>query len=402
MKIAMLSDFYPPIIGGMERHVQSLSQELAKRGHEVAVCTIGHPDLPKYEDKEGIKVYRLQGFFQKIPFLFKDLAKRYQPPTQDRLIARQLRRIFGEEKPDVIHAHGWILYSALPLKRDFNIPLLATLHDYGFLCPKRSLLSNKNALCDGPFTRKCISCGREQYGFIKSLATYYGVKTNKDKLRSADKFIAVSSFMKQVYAKHLGLSDDDIATIPNFYAPDVNEQQEEAIELPQDFVLFVGVLAPFKGVNLLIEACQKLNGQTKLILIGGTHPGYHYESAENILIIENAPHDVVMQAMSRCRFAAFPSIWPDPCPTVALEAMSQKKAVIASDTGGLRDIVADQQTGILVPANDRDKLAEAISYLLQSPEMASEMGNRGYDRLAKNYMLDAVMTKTIALYESLI
>ena len=71
MKILMLSDLYGPLQGGIEAHVEALSNQLSERGHEVFVCTIGRRDLPDYEEKNGVKIYRLDGLFQKIPFLYK-------------------------------------------------------------------------------------------------------------------------------------------------------------------------------------------------------------------------------------------------------------------------------------------------------------------------------------------
>jgi glycosyltransferase involved in cell wall biosynthesis len=109
-----------------------------------------------------------------------------------------------------------------------------------------------------------------------------------------------------------------------------------------------------------------------------------------------------MAAMSKCRFAIFPSICAESASTVAREAMSQKKAVIASDSGGLKEAIADGETGILVPPGDADKLAEALSYLLQRPETASKMGESGYRRFMDNYTSGVIIPRIIELYESLI
>jgi glycosyltransferase involved in cell wall biosynthesis len=400
MKILMLTQDYPPIIGGGGRYVQSLSRELASRGSEVIVCTPWAQGLLRYEQGKGIAIHRLQGFSQRIPFLYKDSTRRFHPPVRDWVITNRLRRIVEKERPDMMHAYGWMLYSALPLKKDFRTPIVVNLQDYGFLCPKMSLLKDKGALCDETFTRKCIACGREFYGLTKSLAAYYGVKTNKKKLKLVDKFIAVSSFVKQAHVKHLGLNVNDVVVIPHFYDPEIEETGEE-VAFPDDFVLFVGALSPHKGVDVLLEAYRKLKTQAKLVLIGHTHPDHHYRSTENVFIIENAAHNVVMQAMSRCRFAVFPSIWPDPFPIVTIEAMSQGKAVIASAVGGLIDGVVDGETGILVPPNDSDKLAEAIACLLKRPELSLRMGASGYQRFIENYTPDAVMPRILDLYHSL-
>jgi glycosyltransferase involved in cell wall biosynthesis len=400
MKILMLSSFYPPLLGGIVTSVRSLSGELSKRGHEVIICTVRQRDLPAYEERDGVKIYRLDGLFQKIPFLFRDPTKKWHPPARDWLITRKLAAIIEREKPDIIHAHDWILYSAFPLIRNLKIPLILHLRGTGFLCPVTTSLTSKNTVCDEPLTRKCISCTRDTYGLARALASYYGIKTNKGKLKLIDRFIAVSSFVKEFHLKHLGLEDNDIVVIPNFYAADIDKAKAE--ELPGDFMLFAGWLKPHKGVDVLIEAYQKLDTGTKLVLIGLEDPAYHYQGTEPILIMKNMPHNAVMQAMSRCRFAVFPSVFPEPFGNVAIEAMSQRKAVIASNTGGLKDVVVDGETGLLVPPGNADKLADTISYLLQRPQLASEMGARGYQRFIENYTPDAVVPMIIDVYQSLI
>ena len=401
MKILMFSELYPPLMGGVSRHVQSLSRELAQRGHEVTVCTLRHGNSPKYEKEDELKIHRLEGLFQRIPFIYRNPAVRYHPPVQDRLLTKQLASIIAAEQPDILHTHGWILYSVVPLKRNLSIPLVTTLHGYELYCPT-TLLVNRKAVCHQTVGRHCILCGRDHYGLIKSLACYYGIRTNKDKVRSVDKFIAVSSFVKEASCRALQLSDEDIVMVPPFCTAEAATNEIRVDNLPEDFILFVGFLRPHKGVDVLMEAYQELHTQTKLVLIGYVHPDYAYQSTGNILVTEDAPHDAVMEAMSRCRFAVFPSAWPEPFGVVAIEAMRQRKAVIASDIGGLRDIVINGETGILVPSNDSGKLAKAISLLLENPEMASGMGEKGYQRFVQNYTPDAVIPRIVDVYERMI
>jgi len=401
VKILMLSDLYPPIIGGGERHVESLSKELTQRGHRVTVCTVGSPGLSEYEKAGDLKIYRLEGFFQKLPILFRDPSRKWHPPARDWSITRQLVSLLEAEKPDIVHAHGRILYSFLPLKEKTQVPLVVTLHSYALICPRTDLMK-RNSICDKPLTRDCIGCGKDFYGLFKSILAYCGTRMNKGRLRLVDKFIAPSSFTRGAFARALGVNDGDIVVIPDFCSADEHSGVEDTVNLPDDFILFVGALAPHKGIDVLINAYRKLDTRTKLVLIGAKRPGYFYKSAEDIQVIQDAPHGVVMEAMSRCRFAVFPSICPETFGTVAVEAMSRRKAVVASDIGGLRDIVVDGKTGILVAPGDLDRLAQAMDYLLGSPEIASKMGAKGLEVYIKNYTADVVVPKIIALYESLI
>lgn len=407
MKILMLTDFYPPVIGGMERHVQSLSRALSKRGHKVAVCTVDNSRLAvnPHTDEQEIRVYRITGLFQKMPFLFKDPKRRWPPPVPDPLLTKQIGKIIRKEEPDVLHTHGWILCSYLPLERKFAIPLVTTLHTYGFICPKRNLLWG-NKICEEPFTDRCVGCGSRSFGFIKSFFAYFGLKSNRDKLKLVDKFIAVSSFVKEAHSKYLAIGDERIVVIPNFYECDqdrIDDQRlVESPDLPEDFILFVGALTPSKGVDILIKAYQRLGIKTKLVLIGTRHPTYNYTGIRGVKVIENAPRKTVLAAYSKCRLVVIPSIWPEPFGLVTLEAMSHSKPVVASRTGGLPDIVVDGATGILVPPGDLRKLVEAITRMLGDTDMCKRMGNLGYMRLITSFSTYQVISKVENIYQSLV
>lgn len=400
MKIAMVSDFYPPFIGGTYRYVQTLSRGLVKRGHEVVVYSIGNKYLNSFEKDHGVNVIRSEGFFQKIPFLFNNGKIRHPPPVQDFLITRELKNIIRERKPDIIHSHGWILYSTLHLKKELDIPLVATLHDFRYICPKLTLL-NGDVMCSKPLSTSCVNCAKNMLGgLVKSLFTYYGVKLNKNKLKFVDKFIAVSSFTKEIYSKQLNLSEKDVVVLPNFYEVETKELRSKKAEMSsEDFVLFVGALSPFKGKDVLINAYKRINTETKLVLIGYARQHYSHNDNENIQIITNAPHEMVMNAYPRCKFVVIPSICPEACPTVALEAMSCKKAIVASDIGGLRDIVVDGKTGILVPPNNPHKLASAMKYLIDNPKECIRMGERGYKHFINSLTVEKISEKVEKVYQ---
>jgi glycosyltransferase involved in cell wall biosynthesis len=400
VKILMFFDVHSPHLrlGAVAGHVRALSIELQKRGHEVIVCAVGH----RPEFGYGIKGYSLDGFFQRVPLLYKDTSSKWHPPMADFLITKELKRIIAQEKVQIVHTHGRALYSALPLRKELNIPLVASLHGYEFICPKADLLRQDNSLCNKPLTSECISCGIACYGRAKSIAAYLATKMNKKNLGSVDKFIAVSSYTKSIYQPYLGVEESRIVVIPNFYFPDIKEEVQLSGSFPADFMLFVGNLNPFKGVDILIEAYLRLNTHVKLVLIGTRHPDYHYQSTDNIILLENASRELVMEAYRNCRFAIFPSTRPEPFPVVTLEAMSQKKAVVASKSGGLAEVVIDKETGILVPPGDIGALSQAIKYLLENSDIVSMMGQSGYQQWQECFTPEVAAPKFEKVYNSVV
>ena len=139
MKVLLVANLYPPVIGGTERHVQNLARELVRRGHDVAVATMCPVGAARAEvDEFGVRVYRIdRGWFRRIR-----PHEPVHPPLADRGVSAALRTIMAAECPDVVYAHSWILYSYLAAAgRRAQVPVLACLHDYWPLCPDRSLYS---------------------------------------------------------------------------------------------------------------------------------------------------------------------------------------------------------------------------------------------------------------------
>jgi len=400
MKILMTAETFYPFMGGIETHILSLSKYLCKLGHEVVICTVNQRGLPAYEEDGRTRIYRLEGLFQKVPLLHRNKNKKTHPPSYDPIFSRRIKDILLKEKPDVIHSHDWTLYSVIPLKKRFNIPIVCTLHGYHFVCPNKSLL-NKTDVCLRPSLKNCLICMSNASGLLRALPAYIGVMNGQKSLNAVDRFVSVSAWTRDIHLRFLKINQDRVSVIPNFLEPEKVEIDGKT-EFPEDFILFVGNLSPAKGVDVLLEAYQRLKTRTKLVLIGYRHSDFHYTGSDGVIIKENLPGQNVMQAMARCRFAVFPSRLMEAFGIVAIEAMSHKKAVIATAIGGLQSIVVDGQTGILVKPGDANQLCEAIQKLLADPELAKEMGLKGYKRLLEKYTSDSVIPEIIQLYRGLV
>src|SRR2546425_588583 len=129
LRILLVSDHYPPYIGGAHRQTQLLAHELHVRGHTVSVATVWHKGMPAREDDAGVTVHRLRQLRTWLPALVRDGRQRHQPPFPDPLTIWQLRGIINRFQPDILHAHGWFTYSATVALLGKRIPLLISARD---------------------------------------------------------------------------------------------------------------------------------------------------------------------------------------------------------------------------------------------------------------------------------
>src|SRR5438105_5021797 len=163
MRILMLAQFYPPIIGGEERHVYNRSVELVARGHDVAVATMQHGQEPLLTVEQGVRVYRVPSAVKRLQCLLSEKERYHAPPFPDPEILQALRSIIQEECPEIIHAHNWLLYSFTPLKAWSKAKFVVTLHDYSQICVIKRLMRQGQVCSDGRLPH-CLQCANEHYG----------------------------------------------------------------------------------------------------------------------------------------------------------------------------------------------------------------------------------------------
>lgn len=262
------------------------------------------------------------------------------------------------------------------------------MQNYSLVCAQKRLMRRED-LCDGPGIVKCLSCATDFYGFPKGpLATLANRFWAERERRAVDMFLPVS----RAVAERTQMDKHKVpyCVIPNFIPDNADMACDDAnpllAQLPkEDFLLFVGDLNPDKGVNVLLQAYAEMNTHIPLVLIGRHAPGLSESIPPNVLIMVMGgwPHDAVMAAWARCTIALTPSVWLDPCPTVAMEAMVMGKPVIATSCGGLSDIVVDGETGFLVLPGDPHELQKAIQCLLDDLVRRERMGDIAKQRVVE-------------------
>lgn len=332
---------------------------------------------------------------QRMPWLFSSPERPWAPPLPDPAVTWQLRKLIAANPPDVVHGHDWLARSFLPLRgwseRRYGTRFVTTLHYYTLSCAKKNLMRSERisgesveAPCTGPSIAKCAACSSRHYGIatgaITAAANAIGARAER---KGAATVIAVS----EAVASGNGLAPDDrtVAVVPNFL-PDAEDMATDDVNfltnlLPdEDFILFVGDLRPMKGLDILLAAFVGLAGTMPLVLIGKSWPDTPQQLPAGVTMHDRWPNRAVIEAFRRCSIAVVPSVWAEPFGIVVIEAMAGSAAVVASDIGGIPEIIRQGVSGLLVPPGDVAALRSALAALIADPARRLAMGEAAHQR----------------------
>lgn len=417
MRILMVTQFYSPTIGGQERVVEDLSAELIVRGHQVAVVALQQDGLPPVGEVDGVRVYRIASAAARFFRGYSDPERPHAPPAVDPKATAELRRVIELWQPDIVHGHDWLIHSYLPLKRRRGPGLVVTLHDHSLICANKRLIRGSEA-CSGPGPAKCLRCSASYYGLAKGPAIAVGnwVMSAAER-RLVDLFLPVS----HVVADAAGLEDrpDHVRVIANFLGETaaVIEGEHTLSGLPERFILFAGDVSRDKGVGVLLQAYGQLEDAPPLVLMGrivdpellssavgaerASRPELLAAPVGNVRAVGAQPHEVVLDAFQRCTVAVVPSLMHEAFGLVALEAMQAGRPVIASDIGGLRDIIRDGESGILIAPGDAEALHAALARVLTDSGFRTKLGGAAKSRAA-DFAADRVVPQVEEAYDDVL
>jgi glycosyltransferase involved in cell wall biosynthesis len=392
----MLAQSYAPIVGGVERMVEDLSCELTRRGHQVSVATLRQPMGEPEPEREGVAVHTVGSIVHRVPAMKLDAERHHAPPLPDPETTLELRRLLRRERPDVVHAHNWLVNSYLPLDRGSGPALVLSMHDYGLVCATKRFL-NRGSDCTGPHTGKCIRCAGDYYGRLKGAGVAVGTRLAEPRLRrKVDVFLPVSTAVRD----RCGLEGELHRVVPNFIRelPPLVEGDPRLDGLPgEPFILYVGDVTIDKGGGQLVEAYKALEDPPPLVLIGRCYLK-ELERVPGVHALGRMPHALAIEALRRSLFTVIPSLLPETFGLAALETAAAGKPIVASRIGGLTDVVVDGETGLLVLPGSRDDLAAAIRRLLDDEGLRARMGEAARRR-ADEFRPDAVVPRFEEAYE---
>ncbi len=384
MRIGILTREYPPdVYGGAGVHVDFLVRELKKLA-DVDVHCMGEPRHGATAHSEHDD--RLANANSSLRVLSTDLAM-----------------AAGVASCDIVHSHTWYA--------NMGGHIAKLLHDIPHVVTSHSLEPQR------PWKAEQLGGGYRVSSWAEQ--TSY---------EAADAVIAVShGSMRDVIASYPRLDPSKVHVVHNgidteFYRPDRDTSVLDrlGVDPSQPSVVFVGRITRQKGVPHLLRAALQFNDEAQVVLLAGAAdtPELAAETdaavaalraaRDNVFLVsEMLPRDEVRQVLSHGTVFVCPSVY-EPLGIVNLEAMACDTAVVASDVGGIPEVVADNETGLLVHYDESDprtfenEFAAAVNRVLADGERARTMGLAGRARAVKEFGWDAAARKTMEIYTAVL
>ena len=365
LRIALVTEYYYPHLGGVCEHVHFFAREARRRGHHVDVITshiAGAEPQPHV-----IRLGRSQ------PVYCNGSQARV---TVGWHLRRDVRRALREGQYDIVHVHS-PLTPVLPILaiEEADCPVVGTFHTY----------------------------------FDRSVGYTLGRRFFQKRLDMLSAAIAVSNSTTVALNRYF---DADWQIIPNGIDTDVfHPSAPPPPGLTKDVptILFLGRFDPRNGLTTLIESFRKVKGrgdrgrQARLVVVGdGPLREHYYKQA-------NGDRDIVFVGAvleGRPSYYAHSSVYA--CPTTKasfgitlLESMACETPVVCSDILGFRDVVVDEREALMVPCGDRDALADALVRVLDDEGLAIQLGTTGRQN-SLEYSWARVTSRVLDVYQQVL
>ena len=393
--------------GGDSTYMLNLSGLLRENGHEVVHFAMKHPkNLPSPHS----------GYFSSeidFPSLLESgsLASACRVLTKSIYngeARKKIARLADETKPDIAHfhnIHGHLTTSIIEPLRKRGIPIVWTCHDFRLACPNTSFLSR------GEVCERCLParywhaplqrCKKGSFpaSVVAMLSSYWDRMTGVP--RRVDRFITPSRFLRSKLIEGR-IDGDKIKAIPNFTDFEIQADAEEG-----DYFIYTGRLLHEKGIDILIRAAGSLEG-ARLLLVGeGPVEEELKEEAEKygngrVEFTGFLSGEDFERTVAGARFIVLPSRWYENLPFSIMEAMAAGKPVVATDIGGIPEMVDDGETGLLFPIGDEDALRGCLARMNSDPGLRREMGQKGREKAERLYGRDRHYESIMGVYDAVL
>ena len=389
MKILLIND-YGTLQGGAEIQMARLRQLLRDRGHDARLFTssAGSGDLKNEAD------YLCYGTTSS----FRPLLQTANPWAYT-----GLRKVMREFRPDIVHVKIFLTQLSpliLPLVKD--VPSLYHVAWYRPVCPTGTKMLPDGSVCN---VRAGIPCLQNAcLPFRDWIPIMLQMKLLRRWLGSFGVILANSEYVREILSQN-GIGGVEVL----HYGLETKPEAHYLSETPT--AAYAGRLVREKGVETLLRAFANITGSlpdARLIIAGDGPERGNLESliselnlGSNVIIHGHLTAQDLDNTVGRAWVQVVPSLWSEPFGITAVEGMMRGTAVVVSDSGGLREIVEDGESGYRVPPGDVPALSEKLLLLLGDRDLCASLGRAARLRAESMFSEDVFIKKLLGIYESL-
>ena len=411
LRVLLVTDSFPPGSGGSGWSTFELARQLRLRGHDISVvhAAPGATTDVAHETCEGIAVTRFRTRVPNVPVLRNVLKnERLWASLAQHIIDRHARSPF-----DVLHAqHVMTTVPSVRAGQRLDLPVVATVRDYWPVCYWSDLIidPSQRELCPSCTTTNMRTCtlhrpgspGPASWAMIPYMRA--NLRRKQSALARADAVIGVSSAIsRDLLARSPGLPVDRLQTIPN--PVDMTDLDPPGDAGREPCVLYAGKLATNKGVQFLLPALDEagVTWPLKVIGDGPLRPQLEADAARrgrSVQWLGWRDRSDVLSAMRRAAVLAFPSYGPESLSRVLIEASALGLPTAAMDTGGTRDILNNNTTGLL-SATPED-FARDLARLCGDEALRRRLGSAAAQHVRAQFEASSVAARVEAVYRRLL
>jgi glycosyltransferase involved in cell wall biosynthesis len=370
--------WYPT--GGDWTYVDGVNQLYESKGHQIIPFSVKNENnVPTPFDKYFLDPVQYKSFYKNISIksgLITAIKSIYSIEAK-----QKLKLLLKENKVDIAQFNNISNYhtpSIIPVLKEYNIPIVWRILDYRLICPNSTLLSN-DKICEACFKGKfynCIIKKCKKKSFLAStllaLESYtYSILPYYDEV---DMFLFQSEFTRDMFVK-FGFDKSKTKIVENsFDFSNITPSYKS-----EDYILYFGRISKEKGIKTLLKAMINIPN-IKLKIVGDGPQLEEYKSfiqnnkINNVDLLGPKWGSELDPLIQGCKFTIVPSEWYDPSPYVVLQSFAHGKPVLASNIGGLKDLIVDNQNGQLFEPKNHEQLSDKIKKLFSDKDKIIQLG----------------------------
>lgn len=398
--------WYPS--GGDWTYIESICKLYENKGHHIIPFSVkNQKNFPTPYDRYFLDEVNYKQYYQKKPIISginTALKSIYSLEAK-----KKVKQLLNENKVDIAQLNSITNYhtpSIIPVLNKAKIPIIWRILDYRLICPNSTLFVNGKVCmeCINNSYYKCIinKCKKQSLLASSLLAIENYAYSILPIYKQVDLFLFQSEFTRDMFVK-FGYDIKKTHIIENPYDGSGIQPQYNG----SNYILYFGRIEKEKGIYTLLDAMKSLPDIHLKVVGNGTEylnciDYSSKNSISNVTFLGPKWNAELEPLIKNSEFVIVPSEWHEPSPYVVLQSFSFGKPVIASQMGGLNDLIHDRVNGLFFKPGDANDLSGKIKSLISNKVLIKEMGEKAKQILDSKYSPERYYTDTMNVFTSLI